>query len=96
MSTLISKCPSCRADLEISVLRCPECGLELKNNFELSAFDRLSSEKAAFLLAFLRNRGNLKNLQSEMQISYPLAKKKLDELLIDLGIADEEPEHAEP
>ena len=96
MSTLINKCPSCRTDLEISVLRCPDCGLELKNNFELSVFDRLSEEKTAFLMAFLRNRGNLKNLQSELRISYPLAKKKLDELLIALGIANEEPEHAEP
>ena len=96
MSTLINKCPSCLTDLEISVLRCPECGLELKNNFELSAFDRLNEEKAAFLMAFLRNRGNLKNLQSELQISYPLAKKKLNELLIALGITNKEPEDDEP
>ena len=95
MSTLINKCPSCRTDLEISVLRCPDCGLELKNNFELSAFDRLSEEKTAFLMAFLRNRGNLRNLQSELGISYPLAKKRLDELLIALGIANGEPEHTE-
>ena len=53
--------------------------MELKNSFELSAFDRLSEEKTDFLMAFLRNRGNLKSLQSELQISYPLAKKKLDE-----------------
>ena len=96
MSIMINKCPSCHTDLEISVLRCPECGLELKNNFELSAFDRLNEEKAAFLMAFLRNRGNLKNLQSELQISYPLAKKKLNELLIALGITNKEPEDDEP
>lgn len=86
MSKLIKKCPSCQTDLEISVLHCPECGLELKNSFELSAFDRLSEERLDYLMAFLRNRGNMKSLQSELQISYPLAKKKLDELLIDLGI----------
>lgn len=86
MSKLIKKCPCCHTDLEITVLHCPECGLELKNSFELSAFDRLSEERYDFLLAFLRNRGNMKSLQSELQISYPLAKKKLDELLIDLGI----------
>ncbi len=86
MSKLIKKCPCCQTDLEITVLHCPECGLELKNSFELSTFDRLSEERYDFLLAFLRNRGNMKSLQSELQISYPLAKKKLDELLIDLGI----------
>ena len=96
MNTLINKCPSCHSDLQISVLRCPECGLELKNDFELSVFDRLSDDKAAFLMSFLRNRGNLKSLQSELQISYPLAKKRLDELLSALGIADGKPERVEP
>lgn len=90
MSCLINSCPGCHADLEISVLRCPECGLELKNNFQLSVFDRLSEEHFDFLMTFLRNRGNLKSLQSEMQISYPLAKKKLDELLSALGIEHNE------
>lgn len=86
MSKLINKCPSCQKNLEISVLHCPECGLELKNSFELSAFDRLSAEQADFLMTFLRTRGNMKSLQGELQISYPLAKKKLDELLAALGI----------
>lgn len=95
MNKLINKCPSCQAALEITVLRCPECGLELKNSFELSAFDRLSKEHSDFLFAFLRNRGNMKNLQSELQISYPLAKKKLDELLTALGIESPEIEQDE-
>ncbi len=96
MSMLINKCPSCHADLEISILRCPECGLELRNNFELSLFDRLSKEHAAFLMAFLRNRGNFKRLQNELQISYPLAKKKLDELLSALEIERDEAATAVP
>ena len=96
VSTLINKCPSCHAELEISVLRCPDCGLELKNNFELSVFDRLSKEHVDYLMAFLRNRGNLKSLQNELRISYPLAKKKLDELLSALGIEREEDAAAAP
>ena len=96
MSTLINKCPSCHTDLEISVLHCPNCGMELKNSFELSVFDRLSEEKTDFLIAFLRNRGNLKSLQNELQISYPLAKKKLDELLAALGIVNAETENSVP
>ena len=90
MSMLINKCPSCQAGLEISVLQCPQCGLELKNRFELSPFDRLSKENFDFLMAFLRNRGNMKNLQAELQSSYPAAKKKLDELLAALDIRSNE------
>ena len=92
MKALIKKCPSCHHDLTVAVLHCPECGLELKNDFEMSPFDKLNDEQADFLTAFLRNHGNLKNLQAELQISYPYAKKKLDNVLAALGIAAEEAE----
>jgi len=91
MSSRIKKCPSCKHNLSISVLRCTDCGLELRGNFEESPFDKLSDEQTDFLMSFLKNRGNLKNLQAELQISYPYAKKKLDELLSALGIVENEP-----
>ncbi len=86
MKQLISQCPSCNGSLRISTLQCPDCGMELKNDFELSIFEQISSEQYSFLLAFLQNRGNLKEVQADLQISYPTAKKKLDELLIALGL----------
>ena len=62
----------------------------------MSVFDKLSDEQFNFLMIFLKNRGNLRNLQNELKISYPLAKKRLDDLLTALGIVedvpDEEPE----
>lgn len=69
--------------------------MELKNDFEMSVFDTLSGEENAFLMAFLRHRGNLKNVQSELEISYPTAKKKLNELLVRLGLAEPEQEEIE-
>ena len=69
--------------------------MELKNDFEMSVFDTLSGEEYAFLMAFLRQRGNLKNVQSELEISYPTAKKKLDELLARLRLAEPEQEEIE-
>ena len=91
MSSRIKKCPSCKHDLSISVLSCPDCGLELRGNFEESPFDKLNDEQTDFLMSFLKNRGNLKNLQAELQISYPYAKKKLDGLLSALEIAENYP-----
>jgi hypothetical protein len=58
----------------------------------LSPYDYLSEENAAFLKTFLSCRGNLKEVQLEWNISYPTAKKKLDELLIALGLASKEEE----
>lgn len=95
MAKMISKCPGCNGTLHITTLQCPDCGMELKNDFERSVFDTLSGEEYAFLMAFLRQRGNLKNVQSELEISYPTAKKKLDELLARLRLAEPEQEEIE-
>lgn len=92
MAKMISKCPGCNGSLHIATLKCPDCGMELKNEFEMSAFDKLTGEEYTFLMAFLRQRGNLKNVQSELEMSYPTAKKKLDELLVRLELADPEQE----
>ena len=75
MAKLISKCPGCKGALIISTLQCSCCGMELKNNFDLSPFDQLNSEQNALLISFLKNRGNLKEVQSDLNISYPTAKK---------------------
>ena len=60
--------------------------MELRNTFDLGPFDRLDKERFEFLITFLKDRGNLKEVQSDMQISYPTAKKKLDELLAALNL----------
>ena len=37
---------------------------------------------------FLKNQGNLKSLQTEQGISYPAAKKKLNDLLVAINLVD--------
>ncbi|MBE6916447.1 MAG: DUF2089 domain-containing protein [Ruminococcaceae bacterium] len=95
MSMMISKCPCCHGTLNITSLQCSNCGTELRNTFEISVFDRLDKEQMGFLLSFLKHRGNLKSLQEEIDISYPTAKKKLEELLIALEITQEQKGSAE-
>ena len=90
MSKLISQCPCCSGGLNIASLQCPDCGVELRNTFELSPFDCLNDQQMDFLLSFLKNRGSLKSLQEEMDISYPTAKKRLEELLAALGLCHDE------
>lgn len=72
-------------------MKCPSCGLELKTDFPLGRFDRLDDAQNEFLLAFLRNRGNLKGVQAELHLSYPVAKRKLEQLLIQLDLAAQAP-----
>ena len=90
---LLTKCPACSGTLKIRTLQCPDCGLELKNDFALSLFDRLDAEQTAFLLCFLRCRGNMSQLQDELHLSYAAAKKRLSDLLASLELAPNEPEN---
>lgn len=88
MPKVVSKCPSCGAVLKIAVMRCTDCEMELHNDFQLSPFDLLTEEQSRFLTSFLRQRGNMSSLQNELGISYPTAKKKLDDLLTALKLED--------
>ena len=87
MNNIITQCPCCGEKLHISALQCSGCGVEIKNEFEPSKFDTLGKEQRAFLFSFLKNRGNMKTVQHELGISYPTAKKKMDDLLESLDIA---------
>lgn len=73
-------------------LACPECRAEFPVESPMSVYDYLSEEHAAFLKSFLTSRGSLKEVQAEWGISYPTARRKLDELLQVLGYAEEERE----
>ena len=86
MKRIISSCPCCHQTLRISTLQCPECGTEIKNDFELSRFDLLDNNQYDFLLSFLKCRGSLKDVQADRGISYPTAKKHLDDLLQALNL----------
>ena len=86
MATILSKCPACGDDLKISTIKCCGCGLEIKNDFELTPFDRLNPEQYTFLIEFLKSQGNLKSVQNTLGLSYPTAKKKLSQLLTSLDL----------
>lgn len=88
MPKIISECPSCGAELKVSVLHCPNCKMELHNDFQLSPFDLLTAVQTNFLISFLKQRGNMSCVQEELGISYPTAKKKLDDLLTALKLMD--------
>ena len=89
MPKVIPECPVCGTKLRIASLRCTGCGMELRNDFELSPFDSLNPEQTGFLVTFLKQRGNMSSVQSELGISYPAAKKKLDDLLAALNLAED-------
>ena len=102
VNPVISVCPVCKHDLKVVKLQCEHCDTSIEGNFTLSKFNYLESEKLYFIEVFVKNRGNIKAIEKELNISYPTVKKMLDDVILGLGYTpekeDEEPikESSEP
>ena len=87
---LFNRCPVCGEKLQASKLTCMGCHAEFPTDNLLSPYDYLSEELSDFLQTFLSCRGNMREVQAALNISYPTAKKRLDELLVALGYVEKE------
>lgn len=85
---VISTCPVCEGELLVSRLHCRSCGSALEGEFGVGRFGRLSREQLALLESFLRARGNLKEMERELGISYPTVRARVDALVRALGLGD--------
>ena len=85
MKKVISRCPVCDSELTVTRLKCASCDTVIENNFRLSKFDYLSEEELYFTETFLRCRGNIKEVEKELSISYPTVRSKLDAVIKKLG-----------
>ena len=92
---VISTCPVCEGELTISRLHCRTCGTALEGEFQVGRFGRLTREQLALLDSFLRSRGNLKEMERELGISYPTVRGRVDALVRALDLADSDAPFAE-
>ena len=85
---VISTCPVCSSELFVTRLQCRGCGTAIEGDFSVGRFGRLSREQLALLESFLRARGNLKELERELKLSYPTVRARIDALVRALGLAE--------
>ncbi|MBB2480539.1 DUF2089 domain-containing protein [Bacillus sp. APMAM] len=85
---LITNCPVCSEALKITKLQCTHCHTTIENEFELSKFAALSQEQLFFIEIFLKSRGNIKEVEKELGISYPTVRGKLNEVVSALGYVE--------
>jgi hypothetical protein len=86
MPLIPQSCPSCSSPLVVTQLNCTVCGTGVVGKFELSTFFRLSPESLKFLEFFVRNRGNVKEMERETGESYWAIRRQLDEVITEMGI----------
>ena len=81
-----SNCPVCNHRLATTRLTCPECSTELSGAFTSCEFCVLTDEDRDVLRVFLASRGNMKELERHLGVSYPTARARFDALLTKIGI----------
>lgn len=80
-------CPVCGDHLAVTRLGCGTCGSELAGIFSSCEFCALGDADRALLRVFLTSRGNLREVEKHLGVSYPTARLRFTELLARLGLA---------
>jgi hypothetical protein len=82
---IVGRCPACGSDLEVTRLQCFNCDTGIEGRFETCRFCLLSREQKDFIETFIRVRGNIKEVERELGISYPTVRGRLDQVIRALG-----------
>ena len=81
----IGKCPACGNETEVTRITCNSCETVIEGHFTLCKFCRLTNDQKTFLDAFIKCRGNIKEVEKEIGVSYPTVKNKLEDVAAALG-----------
>jgi len=82
---LVSKCPICDNRMDITQLHCKSCDTTLTGRFVPCKFCQLTVEQQEFVEVFLASRGNIKEVERLLGISYPTVRSRLDQIIEALG-----------
>jgi hypothetical protein len=86
MRKILERCPSCGGDLLVTRLSCPSCGTVILGQYEPCPFCALSPEDIQFVQTFIQCRGNVREMERELGISYWTVRRMLDDVIERLGL----------
>ncbi len=81
----IGRCPVCKHEMDVTRLHCSYCETTIEGKFTLCKFCRLTEDQKNFVEVFIKNRGNIKEIEKELGISYPTVRSKLENVIEALG-----------
>ena len=94
MAKIPTQCPSCQHNLEITRLSCGNCGTDISGHFPPDPFSKLDGNDFDFIVLFVKTKGNIREMERELGISYWSIRTKLNEIVERLG-AEEHPDETE-
>ena len=80
-----TECPVTGGPLEVTRLENPTSGVVIEGRFEPNEFALLPKDHLDFLRLFVKVRGNLKEVERVMGLSYPTIRSRFEGLLKALG-----------
>jgi len=85
MRKLLERCPACGENLDVTQMSCSACDTVIQGSFSPCVFCKLSPESLHFLEIFVKNRGNLKEMERELRQPYPTLRSKLNGIVKEMG-----------
>lgn len=86
-----TRCPVSGETLEVTRLRGPTSGVVIEGEFLPNEFALLDGDALEYLRLFVKVRGNLKEVERMLGVSYPTVRARFDAMVRALGyeVADE-------
>ncbi|MDD5184640.1 MAG: DUF2089 family protein [Paludibacter sp.] len=74
-------CPGCHAQLKVKCLKCESCQTEVTGSYDLPVLALLPELDQQFIIRFVKNSGSLKEMASELKLSYPTVRNMLNDVI---------------
>jgi len=74
-------CPSCKSELKVKCLKCESCQTEVSGSYDLPVLSLISDSEQQFILRFIKNSGSLKEMATELKLSYPTVRNMLNDII---------------
>lgn len=74
-------CPSCENTLNVSRLKCGNCGTEVNGDYTLPLYLKLSAEEQNFIMDFFLASGSIKEMAKQAGTSYPTMRNRMDDMI---------------
>lgn len=85
MAKLITHCPSCAdGSVHVTHLECEGCKTKFEGKFEIPRLSKLSADDLDFVERFILASGSLKEMASQMDVSYPTVRNRLNAIISQL------------
>ncbi len=90
MNEVPGKCPICENALTVTRLQCSQCGTGIDGAFYLGKLQALTREQVEFVETFIKCKGKIKDVETELGVSYPTVVGRLNDVVRAMGYDVEE------